>query len=82
MDRWRDRASLLKEWYESRKRERIHEDGSFMHHQKGPITATYTADWNLREGEYRGKLGDWVYDNYKQFSLERMDSRITKADIH
>ena len=49
-DRWRDQASLLKECYESRKRERIHEDGSFMHHQKGPITATYTTDWNLREG--------------------------------
>ena len=44
--------------YESRRRERIHEDGSFMYHQKGSITATYTSDWNLREGEYRGKLGE------------------------
>ena len=33
-----------------KKRERIHEDGSFMHHQKGPITTTYTSDWILREG--------------------------------
>ena len=29
-DRCRDQASLLKEYYESRKRERIHEDDSFM----------------------------------------------------
>ena len=36
--RWCDQASLLAEYYESRKRERIHEDGSFMPHQKGPIT--------------------------------------------
>jgi hypothetical protein len=28
-----------------------------MHHQKGPITDTYTTDWNLREGEY--KTTDW-----------------------
>ncbi len=39
-DRWGDQASILKECYESRKRERIHEDGSFRHHQKGPITVT------------------------------------------
>jgi len=49
-DRWCDRASLLKECYEPRKRERTHEDGSFMHHQKGSITTTYTTDWFLREG--------------------------------
>ena len=40
-DRWCDKESLLKECYEFRKRERVHEDGSFMHHQKGPITTTY-----------------------------------------
>ena len=34
-DRWCDQTSILKECYESRKRERIHEDGSFRHHQKG-----------------------------------------------
>jgi len=46
-DKWRDKASLFKECYESRKRERINEDGSFLPHQKGPITSTYTADWFL-----------------------------------
>ncbi len=53
IDRWWDKTSLLKEYYESRKGERIHEDGSFMTHQKGPITSTYTTDWFLREGELR-----------------------------
>ena len=37
-DKWWDKTSLLKECYESRKRERINEDDSFMSHQKGPIT--------------------------------------------
>ena len=57
---WCDQTSLLEECYETRKREKIHEDGLFMHYQKGPITGTYTADWNLREGEYRRKLGEWL----------------------
>ena len=58
IDRWRDPASLLKECYQSRKGERIHEDGSFMHHQKGPITATYTADWFLRRENTGGNWGN------------------------
>ena len=57
-DRWSDQSSLLKEYYESRKRERIHEDGSFFHHLNGSITTTYTSDWLLRQGEYRRKVGD------------------------
>ena len=48
-DRWWDQESLLRECYESRKRERVHEDGSFMNQQKGPITTTYTSNWFLRE---------------------------------
>ena len=42
-----------------------------MHHQKGPITSTYTADWNLREGEYRRKLGEWM----KSTSVRSQDQR-------
>ena len=78
-DKWRDHASLLKECYQSRKRERIHEDGSFLHHQKGPITATYTADWFLREGEYRRKLGEWL----KMTSVRSQDQRrMLQATTH
>ena len=70
-DRWCDQASILKECYESRKRERIHEDGSFRHHQKGSITTTYTSDWLLRPGEYRRKLGEWL----KGTSVNSQDQR-------
>ena len=70
-DRWQDQTSLLMECYESRKKERIQEDGSFVHHQKGPITTTYTTDCILREGEYRRKLGEWM----KSTSVHSKDQR-------
>jgi len=59
-ERWGNQTSFLSECHESRKRERINEDGSFKQHQKGPITSTYTTDWYHREGESRHKLGDWL----------------------
>ena len=59
-DRWCDKTTLLKEWYESRKRKRISEDGSFMSHQKGSIMSAYTTDWFLREKVDREKLGEWM----------------------
>ena len=42
-----------------------------MHHQKESITSTYTTDWNLREGEYRRKLGEWL----KGMSVRSQDQR-------
>ena len=42
-ERWGNQTSFLSEYHESRKRERINEDGSFKQHQKGPITSTYTT---------------------------------------
>jgi len=57
-DIWETQIVLLGVIHESRKRGRISEDGSFMSHQKGPITSTYTADWLLREGEGRELLGE------------------------
>ena len=57
--------------YESRKRERSDEDGLFMPHQKGPITATFTADWFLREGQGRELLEEWM----KLTSVRSQDQR-------
>ena len=37
-DKWHDKTNLLRECYESRKKERINEVDSFTPHQKGPIT--------------------------------------------
>jgi len=57
--------------HESRKRERSSEEGSFVHHQKGPITSTYTADWFLGEEQGRELLGEWM----KMTSVRSPDQR-------
>ena len=78
-NRWHDKTTLHRECYESRKRERINEDGSFRPHQKGIITATYIADWFLREGQSRQKLGEWM----KMTSVRSQDQRrILQATTH
>jgi hypothetical protein len=45
--------------HESRKRGTVNEDGSFMPHQKGPITSIFTTDWIIRE-KGRELLGEWM----------------------
>ena len=35
----------------SRKKDRTNEDETFLPHQKGAISATFTSDWYLRKGE-------------------------------
>jgi hypothetical protein len=67
--------------HESRKREGINEleDGSFMPHQQGPITSTFTGDWFLREGEGRELLGEWM----KLTSVRSQDQRrMLQANSH
>jgi hypothetical protein len=65
--------------HESRKRERINEGGSFIPHQKGPITSTFTADWFLREGDGRELLGEWM----KLTSVRSQDQRrMLQANSH
>jgi hypothetical protein len=34
-------------------------DGTFLPHQKGAISATFTSDWYLRE-KTETKLGEWL----------------------
>ncbi len=65
--------------HESRKRERINDDGVFMRHQRGPITSTFTTDWFLREGEGRELLGEWM----KLTSVRSHDQRrMLQANSH
>jgi hypothetical protein len=67
-----EQNNLLGLIHESRKRKRINEDGSFMYHQKGSITSTFTRDWFLREGEGRKLfLGEWI----KMSSVRSQDQR-------
>ena len=78
-DIWENETTLRGVIHESRKRERINEDGSFMPHQKGPITSTFTADWFLREGEGRELLGEWM----KLTSVRSQDQRrMLQANSH
>ncbi len=44
---WMDRPTFLWECHVSRKRERTTEDGTFLLHNKGAITSTFTGDWLL-----------------------------------
>ena len=59
---WRDRLvarlTFLGECHTSRKRERNTEEGTFLLHNTGVITSTFTEDWLLTEGESRDKLGE------------------------
>jgi hypothetical protein len=57
---WGNETTLRGVIHDSRKRERSKENGSFMPHQKGPITSTFTTDWFLREGQGRELLGEWM----------------------
>jgi hypothetical protein len=73
-DIWGNETTLHGTIHESRKRERVNEDGLFMLHvlhQKGPITSTFTVDWFLREGEGRELLGEWM----KLTSVRSQDQR-------
>ena len=55
---WMDRLAFLWECHASRKRERTTDDSTFLLHNKGSITSTFTGDWLLTEGESRDKLGE------------------------
>ena len=78
-DIWGNRTALLGVTHESRKRERSSEDGSFVHHQKGPITSTYATDWFLREEQGRELLGEWM----KMTSVRSPDQRrMLQANSH
>jgi hypothetical protein len=70
-DIWTNETTLRGVIHESRTRERSHDDGVFMQHQKGPITSTFTADWFLREGAGRELLGEWM----KLTSVRPQDQR-------
>jgi hypothetical protein len=38
----------------------MNNDGSFVTHQVGTISSTFTSDWYLRKGESRDKMGEWL----------------------
>ena len=76
---WSDRLTFLWECHASRKRDRTTEDGTFLLHNKGDITSTFTGDWLLTEGESRDKLGEWL----KKLQVRYQDQRrMLKSIMH
>ena len=63
--------NLLIGMYASRKREHTTEDDTFLLHNKGAITSTFTGDCLLTEGESRDKLGEWL----KKMQVRHQDQR-------
>ena len=59
-DHWRDKQTFSRECHRSRKRDRTNEDDTFMLHNGGPITTTYTGDSHLREVESRDIHSDFL----------------------
>ena len=57
-EQWMDHLTFLWECHVSRKKERTTEDDTFLLHNKGTITSTFTGDWLLTEGENRDNLGE------------------------
>ena len=68
---WWEKQNLLWACHNSRKKDRLNEDGTFLLHQKGAISATFTSDWCLRKGECRDKLGEWL----KKTTVRSQDQR-------
>ena len=67
---WWEKQNLLWACHNSRKKDRMNEDGTFLT-QKGAISATFTSDWCLRKGECRDKLGKWL----KNTTVRSQDQR-------
>ncbi len=55
---WWKKQNILWVCHNSRKKDRMNVYGTFLPHQKGAISATFTSDWCLRKGESRDKLGE------------------------
>jgi hypothetical protein len=60
MELWWEKQNLLWACHNSRKQDRMNIDGTFLPHQKGAISETFTSDWYLRKGESRVKMGKWL----------------------
>ena len=60
MELWWGKQNLLWVCHTPRKKDRMNIDGTFLSHQKGAISGTFTRDWYLRKGASRDKMGEWL----------------------
>ena len=79
MELWWEKQNLLWAFHNSRKKDRMNTDTTFLPHQKGEISATFTSDWYLRKGEIREKMGEWL----KKTTVRSQDQwRILQTNTH
>jgi hypothetical protein len=57
---WWEKQNYSWACHTSRSKDRVNNDGSFVTHQIGAISSTFTSDWYLRKGESREKMGKWL----------------------
>jgi hypothetical protein len=58
---------------------RENNDGSFVPHQIGAISSTFTSDWYLHKGESRDKMEEWL----KKATIRSQDQwRILQPNTH
>jgi hypothetical protein len=73
------RHNLLWTCHNSRKKDRMNTDRTFLPHRKGAISATFTSDWYLRKGKSRDKMGEWL----KKSTVRSQDQRrMLQANTH
>jgi ribonuclease HI len=76
---WWEKQNLLWACHASRSKDRMSDDGSFVTHQHGAISSTFTSDWYLRRGESRDKMGEWL----KKATVRSQDQRrMLQANTH
>ena len=76
---WWEKQNLLWACHASRSKNRVNRDGSFVQHQIGAISSTFTSDWYLRKGESRDKMGEWL----KKATVRSQDQRrMLQANTH
>ena len=68
---WWEKQNLLWACDASRSKDRVNNDGSFVTHQIGVISSTFTSDWYLRKGGSRDKMGEWL----KKATVRSQDQR-------
>jgi hypothetical protein len=76
---WWEKQNLLWACHASRSKDRMSDDGSFVTHQHGAISSTFTSDWYLRKGESRDKMGEWL----EKATIRSQDHRrMLQANTH
>jgi hypothetical protein len=79
MELWWEKQNLLWACHASRSKDRMSDDGSFVTHQHGTISSTFTSDWYLRKGESRDKMGEWL----EKATVRSQDQRrMLQANTH